>query len=102
MTRQDDPSAAPVEELARCRREIEAIDQRIVELLAERIALGKQTGALKRAVGMPILDAAREAQVIRRAVTVARERGVPQEPVREIFWHVVGMSRRLQEDGESR
>ena len=101
-TTHDDAAPAPAEELARCRREIEAIDRRIVELLAERIALGRHTGPLKRAAGLPILDAAREAEVIRRAVAVAREREVPPEPVREIFWHIVGMSRRLQESDERR
>ena len=86
-------------ELSRIRRDIEAIDRRLVELLAERIELGRRTGEIKREAGRPILDAAREAEVIRRAVTAARELGVPQEATREIFWHIVGMSRRVQEGG---
>lgn len=88
-------------ELAQIRREIETIDRRIIELLAERIELGRRTGEIKREAGRPILDAAREAEVIRRAVTAARELGVPQEATREIFWHVVGMSRREQEGGKA-
>jgi chorismate mutase len=91
--------AEPREQLARCRAEIEEIDRRIVALLAERVAAGKRTRALKQAVGLPILDPKREAEVIRRAVTTAREHDLPTEPVREIFWHVVGMSRRAQEPG---
>jgi len=89
------------DELTRLRRDIEAIDRRLVELLAERIELGRRTGEIKREAGRPILDAAREAEVIRRAVTAARELGVPQEATREIFWHIVGMSRRLQEGGDA-
>src|SRR3954463_3281428 len=87
--------------LAQVRREIEAIDRRLVELLAERMDIGRRTGELKRDAGRPILDAAREAEVIRRAVTAARELGVPQEETREIFWHIVGMSRRAQEGGDA-
>ncbi len=85
------------EELARCRVAIEAIDDQLVSLLAERLRLGRQTGTLKRAAGLPILDPAREAAVIRRVASVARAAGLPPEPVREIFWQIVGMSRRAQE-----
>ena len=85
-------------ELARCRAEIERIDAAIVELLARRMALGRRTGALKREAGMPILDPTREAAVIRRATTLARDAGIAPEAVREVFWQIVGMSRRAQED----
>ena len=89
------------DELAQLRRDIEAIDRKLVELLADRLELGRRTGEIKRDAGRPILDAAREAEVIRRAVTAARELGVPQEATREIFWHIVGMSRRVQEGGDA-
>jgi chorismate mutase len=100
MSEQDGKRGADVSgELTQIRRDIETLDRRIVELLAERVELGRRTGNLKREAGRPILDAAREAEVIRRAVTAARELGVPQEETREIFWHIVGMSRRAQEGG---
>jgi chorismate mutase len=66
-------------------------------MLAERVALGRRTAALKREAGLPILDPQREAEVIRRAVAAAREQGLDPEPVREIFWHVVALARRAQE-----
>ncbi len=84
-------------ELALRRGEIERIDVDIIRLLAERFTLGKRTGELKRAAGLPILDPTREAAVIRRVATVARDAGLPPEPVREIFWQIVGMSRHAQE-----
>jgi chorismate mutase len=90
----------PMSELARCRMQIEALDRQLIALLAERVALGRRTATLKRAAGMPILDPQREAEVIRRAVTTAREHALPEEAVREIFWHVVGLSRRVQEQTE--
>jgi len=84
-------------ELAKCRDEIERIDNDIITLLARRLALGKRTGDLKRSAGLPILDPTREAAVIRRVTERAREAGLPPEPAREIFWQIVGMSRREQE-----
>jgi chorismate mutase len=84
-------------ELGRCREEIERIDKEIITLLARRLDLGKRTGTLKRAAGLPILDPTREAAVIRRVTSVARDAGLPPEPIREVFWQIVGMSRRVQE-----
>ena len=89
------------DELTTLRRSIEAIDRQIVTLIGERLALAQRTGDLKREAGRPILDAAREAEVIRRAVNAARELGVPQEATREIFWRIVGMSRSVQEGGDA-
>ena len=88
----------PLTELATCRAQIEEIDRKLVALLAERVALGRRTATIKRAAGLPILDPQREAEVIRRAVTTAREHDLPVEAVREVFWHVVGLSRRAQEE----
>ena len=51
---------------------------------------------MKKVAGLPTLDPAREAEVIRRAAALAREVGVSDEKVRDIFWHVIGLSRAVQ------
>jgi chorismate mutase len=83
--------------LAQCREEIERVDDDVVALLARRMTLGKRIGELKRVAGVPIVDPTRETEVIRRIAAVAHAAGLPAEPVREIFWQVVAMSRRVQE-----
>lgn len=88
------------ESLLRARREIERIDREIVVLLTERVRLALEVGRAKREAGLPLLDPAREAAVVRRAVGLARDSGVSDEDVREIFWHVIGMSRRAQSSAE--
>ena len=88
----------PLAELTTCRAEIEKIDRQLVELIAARMALGRRTATIKRAAGLPILDPQREAEVIRRAVTTACEHDLPVEGVREMFWQIVGLSRRAQEE----
>jgi chorismate mutase len=98
MTSSSDRSRDPRAELGECRVAIEELDRRIVALLAERVAIGRRTATLKQAAGLPILDPAREAEVIRRAVGTARDHDLATEPVRAIFWHIVGMSRRAQEE----
>jgi chorismate mutase len=89
-----------LEDLARGRRELEALDRELIALLAKRVTRSKEIGALKRAAGLPTLDPAREAEVIRRAASIAREHGLPDEKVRDIFWHVIGLSRGAQLEGE--
>ena len=95
-----DAASDPLAELAAARAEIEQIDRTIIALVADRVAIGRRTAALKRAAGLPILDPQREAEVIRRAVGAAREHDLPIEAVREMFWHVVGLSRRAQEQAQ--
>lgn len=94
MSKITDAAAA----LAERRREVEGIDRQLVQLLAQRVQAGKELGALKRLAGLPTVDPAREAAVIRRAVELAREFNLPDEPVRSIFWHIIGLSRRVQVD----
>ena len=86
-----------VEALARYREEIERIDRALVGLLAERLERSKRIGSLKRQAGLPTLDPGREAEVIRRAATTAREHGLPDDKVRDVFWHVIAMSRGAQD-----
>ena len=86
------------DDLAKCRTEIAAIDNEIVQLLKKRLDVALKTGPLKRELGIPILDPSREATVIRTAVECARELGLPEEDVRDIFWHILKLSRAAQQD----
>lgn len=88
--------AAPAGELARLRGEIERVDRELIALIATRVGLAREVGEAKRALGTPTLDPAREAAVVRRAGALAREAGLPDEDVRYLFWHLIGLSRRVQ------
>ena len=54
------------DELDRLRAEIDAIDEKIVTLLRERMAVSAAIGGYKRAHGLPILSAGRERAVLDR------------------------------------
>ena len=75
---------------------IEALDARIVDAVADRVALARRIGEVKREARGATLDPEREAAVIRRAVEAARARGLPTEPVREIFWTLLELCRTEQ------
>jgi len=82
--------------LARLRARIERTDDQIVALLARRAAIAARIGAAKAAAGAAIHDPAREAQVVRRAGSRAREAGLPAEDVRALFWRIIGVCRAAQ------
>lgn len=84
--------------LAALRDEMGALDAEFVELLARRVDVARRIGAEKRATGLATLDTRREAQVVAAVARHARRVGLPEESVRDIFWPVVAMSRRAQQD----
>ena len=90
MTGSDGP---PVPAL---RAEIEALDEELVAMIARRVGLARRIGRAKQAARDATLDPAREAVVIRRATAAARDHGLPTEPVREIFWTLLGLCRGAQ------
>jgi len=85
-------------ELLKLRLEIDAVDRAIVEAVGMRVLLGTRIGEIKKERGLPVLDPAREAAVVRRAAERARDAGLDEEAVREIFWRLIGLSRRTQRD----
>jgi chorismate mutase len=85
-----------LEQLARQRAEVARIDGEIVALLAARLRIGKAIGDLKRAGDLPMLDPAREEEVIRNVSRLARDAKLDPEPVRAIFRQVIELSRRTQ------
>ncbi len=95
----DDPEVkARLEEL---REEILAVDRDLVELVARRKALVLEIGLLKTEMGLPVLDPRREAAVVRRAATLAREAGVDEELLRDVIWRIIASARDEQEGAGS-
>jgi chorismate mutase len=92
-------AADPAARLEALRGEIVALDRELVEVIARRVRLAREIGQAKREMGVPTLDPSREASVVRRAGEMAREAGLPEDDVREIFWHLIGLSRRAQVEG---
>ncbi|MCI0434789.1 MAG: chorismate mutase [Gemmatimonadetes bacterium] len=87
--------------LAMLRESVEAIDRRLIGLIAERVALAREIGREKKAAGLPTLDPSREVEIVSGAVREARDAGLDPETVRDIAWRIVGLSRRAQLDDRS-
>ena len=77
---------------------IKAIEGFIFRRRVGIVELARAVGTHKREAGLATLDAKREAAVLRRAGTLAREAGLPEEAVRQLFWTIIGICRHAQED----
>ena len=82
-------SLLPVVELEQLRREIDALDARIVALLAERFACTEKVGHLKRAYQLPAMDETREAWQMARFETLADAARLSPQLVQQIFRLIV-------------
>lgn len=90
------PAPSAQERLRSLRDRIAAADEALVDLLADRLALARAIGEVKRELGLPVLDPAREAEVVRRAAERARDRGVDPELVRDVVWRIMAQARGAQ------
>lgn len=95
MTRRPAP---PVEtpELRRLRRQIDALDRRIVALLNERAELARSAGRLKTIQGRrAIRDADREREVLLR-VTMANQGPLGQADLLALYRRLIAITRALE------
>jgi chorismate mutase len=86
-----------VRELARLREDIEKVDQQLIELIVQRALLAREAGAVKRVAGLPLMDPVREVRVIETAAEQARQAGIPDAEVWQIFRLLVSIARKSQE-----
>ena len=77
------------------RKEIDSIDEEIVRLISRRAEIALKIGALKAAAGLPVVDTAREDEILRSAAR--RSKGVlKREAMVRIFRAVIRESRNVQ------
>lgn len=83
-------------ELKETRDHIDAVDRSIVQLLAQRAQLQTRAALAKAALGAPVLDGAREAEVLGTRRRWAGEMKLDVDGVTEVFRAILTMSRRTQ------
>ncbi len=79
------------------RARIRQVDRELVGLVGERRSLVLRIGETKAELGLPVLDPAQEARVVRRAAALARELEVDEELVRDVIWRIMASARDEQE-----
>lgn len=100
-TRADSRTPAAVADLEAVRDRLTELDRELVDLIARRCALAAAAGSRKLQAGLPVVDPAREASVVRRGAERARAAGIDEERVRQIFWCLIDLSRNVQLDRDA-
>lgn len=77
------------------RRRIDSLEDQLVALLNERAGYAAEIGKLKRAKGLPVLDAAREQEILQRVG--AKTMGpLSAQAVQNIFTVIMAEARQLE------
>ena len=91
-----DPSDKTTPSLAELRARLDAVDRRIIELLAERMSVVTEVARFKRSERVEIRDYDRERQVLDARRALAHELGLDPAPVEAIYRQILNASRDYQ------
>ena len=79
------------------RTEIDALDEKIIALLAQRLAVASRVAEIKRKHGIAVRLQDRIAQVLNRAAGLAKENDAEPEAIRAIYEAVIETTCRFEE-----
>ncbi len=85
-----------MKDLEQCRKEIDTIDRQLVKLFEQRMDVCRQVGEYKKENGMPVLDAAREREVLAAKAELLEDASLKPQ-VTSLFENIMASSRMLQE-----
>jgi len=86
-----------MEQLAECRRKIDILDMRLLELLNERTRIVEEIGRIKQHLALPIYEPKREEQVFQN-VTSHNPGPLSAEAVKRVFERIIDEMRNIQKD----
>ena len=79
--------------LEELRQSIDQIDQELVRLFERRMAVTREVGEYKQQVGLPVLDAAREREVLAKKLNLISNPDL-QADVVQLYENIRAISRR--------
>ena len=80
-------------DIKQLRKEIDKIDNSIVDLLERRKKTVKKIASIKRKSNAPIIDEQREKNVIERLKRLSKERGLDEKFIAYIYEEIIKNSR---------
>ena len=86
-----------MEQLAECRRKIDILDVRLLELLNERTRVVEEIGRIKQHLSLPIYEPKREEEVFRN-VTLHNGGPLSPEAVKRVFERIIDEMRNIQKE----
>lgn len=71
--------------LLELRAQIDATDDKLLDMLVERFKITRQVGEMKRDAGLPPADPNREAQMYERLRSHASDRGLDPDTIEDVY-----------------
>ena len=87
---------APAESLMQLRRQIDQLDNELIEVLAKRMNISREIGAYKRDHNMPVVQPNRYGDIMNTRILAAKSMGIGEEFMRSILSAIHEESVRLQ------
>ena len=89
------PGGNPKADIGELRHAIDKIDEKILDLINQRLSLAKQIGDLKKQAGIQILDSGREKEILCRLLE--KNKGpMGAEGLKNIFNAIMAEGRKVQ------
>jgi len=83
--------------IERLRKEIDSIDNSIIQLLSKRKGIVKKISEIKKQKNKPIIDEGREQEIIDRIKKIAKEKGLDENFIGSVYNIIINNSRNEQE-----
>lgn len=86
----------PNESLAQLRRQIDQLDNELLEVLSKRMNISREIGAYKKNHNMPVVQAGRYGDIMSTRVMAAKSMGMSEDFMRSILSAIHEESVRIQ------
>jgi len=78
------------------RLQLEAVDEQILDLIAQRLSLASRLGEVKGRLGLPVRDSNRKDEVISKWKSMARKRGISEKRAERLAQELISASEEAQ------
>ncbi len=78
------------------RKEIDKLDQLIVDAISQRLEHARRIGRMKKGQGLETVDPAREGRIYDRITRMSKGRELDEHSMRRIFFEIISMGRSVQ------
>lgn len=86
------------DKIKQIRRHIDRIDTVIITALAERMSLMPEIAEYKKKNDIPIFDEEREVEIMNKLKKIAKEQGLDEDFVEEVFLSIFNEAKRIQNE----
>lgn len=86
-----------MDELKQLRKQVDSVDEQLLQLLSQRVQVCRSIGSIKKRQGLPVQDSRREQEVYQQVKAKAAQLGLNPAQIEAIYREIVNMCSAVQE-----